>query len=87
MSIKFKNNYETFKSDFKKDTGLEYAKETVSEYLQCLNFRLNDHQVQMDLHLINQVDRLPDIIRLRIAEMISSHDTIKELLKKFDNLK
>jgi len=87
MSIKIKNNYKTFKSDFKKDTGLDYGKETVSQYLQYLNFRLNDQQVQMDLHLINQVDHLPDIIRLRIAEMISSHHTIKELLKKLDNLK
>ena len=87
MSIKIKNNYETFKSDFKKDTGLDYGKETVSQYLQYLNFRLNDHQVQIDLHLINQVDRLPETIRLRIAEMISSHDTINELLKKLGNLK
>ena len=87
MSIKIKNNYEAFKSDFKKDTSLDYSEKTVSEYLQYLNFRLNDHQMQMDLHLINQIDHLPDIIRRRIGEMITSHDTFKELLKKLDNLK
>jgi hypothetical protein len=87
MSINIKNNYETFKSGFKKDTGLNYSKETVSEYLQYLNFRINDQQTQMVLHLINQVDHLPNTVQLRISEMVSSNETIKELLKKIDKLK
>ena len=85
--MQIKNNYEIFKADFKKDTGLDYNKDTVSEYLQYLNFRLNEHQVQINLHLINKIEHLPDIIRLRLGEMLTSHETIKELLKKLDNLK
>lgn len=85
--MQIKNNYEIFKADFKKDTGLDYNKATVSEYLQYLNFRLNDHQVQINLHLINKIEHLPDIIRLRLGEMLTSHETIKELLKKLDKLK
>ena len=85
--MQIKNNYEIFKADFKKDTGLDYNKDTGSEYLQYLNFRLNDHHVQINLHLINKIEHLPDIIRLRLGEMLTSHETIKELLKKLDNLK
>ena len=85
--MQIKNNYEIFKADFKKDTGLDYNNDTVSEYLKYLNFRLNDHQVQINLHLINKIEHLPDIIRLRLGEMLTSHETIKELLKKLDNLK
>lgn len=87
MSINIKNNFETFKADFKKDTGLDFSKDTISIYLQYLNFRLNDHQFQTTLHLINRIDHLPDTIRLRIAEMISSHETVKDILKKLDNKK
>lgn len=82
-----KNNYETFKTDFKKDTGLDYNKDTVSEYLQYLNFRTSDNQMQILISISNELFNLPDIIRLRMGEMIASHDTFKSLLKKLDNLK
>ncbi|MCM4151938.1 hypothetical protein DHD05_10075 [Arenibacter sp. N53] len=85
MSIRIQNNYDAFKADFKKDTGLDYSKDTISEYLQYINFRQTDQQSQMNLHQINQLNQLPDTIRLRIAEMITSHETIKELLRKLDN--
>ncbi|WP_445956413.1 hypothetical protein [Yeosuana sp.] len=85
MSIRTQNNYEAFKSDFKKDTGLDYSKDTISEYLQYINFRQSDHQAQTNLYIINHINQLPDTIRLKIGEMITSHDTIKELLKKLGN--
>lgn len=85
MSIRIQNNYDVFKSDFKKDTGLDYSKDTISEYLQYINFRQTDQQSQMNSHQIYQIEQLPDTIRLKIAEMIKSHDTIQELLKKLGN--
>lgn len=86
--IEFKNNYTGFQDDFKKDTGLN-AKTNVETYIQYYNARINDMSYQLSWHglelLGNKLDFLPDTIRLRIAEMIREHDTIKEfkqLLKK-----
>jgi hypothetical protein len=80
------NNFEAFKNDFKKDTGLDVTKETMSTYVQYYNARCNDRSVQiltwLTDHLMLQFKILPNDIRLQIADMIRTHETIKELLKK-----
>lgn len=85
VTINYQNNYGKLKEDFKNDTGLD-ANKSIPEYIAYYNARMNDKQYQMDFQLaeifLNKIDQIPDIIRLRIAEMITSHPVIKELLKK-----
>jgi hypothetical protein len=79
------NNFLKLKDDFKADTGFEFNKENMSLYIQYFNARMNDKSYQtihtLTEKLINKIDFLPDQIRLRIAEMITTHPTIKQLLK------
>lgn len=85
MAFEIKNNFSAYKADFKKDTGLDVTKETMGLYLKYITARSTDYSFQV-LHglthqLLNKIDFLPDQIRLRIAEMITDHPTIKQLLK------
>ncbi|MEO6136467.1 MAG: hypothetical protein ABIP35_15010 [Ginsengibacter sp.] len=45
--IEFKNNYEIFFDDFKKDTGLD-AKRSIAEYIDYFNARINDMNYQLN---------------------------------------
>jgi hypothetical protein len=86
MAITISNKFLSFKTSFKEDTGLDFNKENMSLYIQYFNARCNDISCQviqgLTHQLINQIDFLPGKMRLEIAQMISSHDTIKELLRK-----
>lgn len=45
--IKFANNFDIFKEDFQKDTGLELTKENMTSYIQYVNARTIDHLLQL----------------------------------------
>ena len=55
-------------------------------YIQYFNARCNDISCQviqgLTHQLLNKLDFLPGQTRLEIAEMIRSHEVIKELLQK-----
>ncbi|MGG9970389.1 hypothetical protein ACQ33O_01240 [Ferruginibacter sp. SUN002] len=80
------NNFKNLKNDFKADTGLDVNSENMSTYIAYYNARINDMSYQtlklLNHQLINKIDHLPDMIRLRIAEMITDHPIIKQLTKK-----
>lgn len=82
--IKFLNNYDKFKEDFKKDTGLN-ASNDVTSYIAYYHARISDMEYQLNFQalnlILNKIDFLPDTIRLRIAEMIREHEVIKEVVK------
>ena len=84
-NITVKNNFHTFKEDFKKDTGLEFNKENMSIYLQYYSARMTDIGSQVLSGIANNLavdfKQLPSNIRLELADMIKTHDTIKQLLK------
>lgn len=83
-TVNTKNNYSAYKADFKTDTGLD-AKTHIAEYIAYYNARINDmayqHNFQLANYIINDLSHLPDTIRLRIAEMIRSHEVIKEAMQ------
>lgn len=65
-AIQRKNNFDSFKEDFKKDTGSDIGKETMHLYISYFNARMNDlaFQVISELphQLLNKLDVLPDEI-------------------------
>lgn len=76
--LTYKNNYNNFKEDFKKDTGLDPTKNVV-EYISYFNARMTDMNYQMHHQLaniyLNEIRFLPEKIALRTAE------SLKELIK------
>jgi hypothetical protein len=81
--ITINNNFEKFKEDFKKDTGLSYSEENLSLYLQYITARMTDNSAQIMFglthELLNKLDFLPKQVRLEIAEMIRDHEVIRKL--------
>ena len=75
MSFTPKNNYDSFKQDFKKDTALE-ADKHLAEYIAYYNARMTDMQYQLDHYManqwMNQFGILPTNIGLRVSEAIKS---------------
>ncbi len=49
-TINFKNNYDNFIDDFKKDTGLD-PKKNVAEYISYFNARISDMNYQLNWQL------------------------------------
>lgn len=68
-----KNNFETFKPDFKKDTGKD-ANQNIELYIQYYNARANDYAAQSLMFLVqdnsNHLSQLPDRIRASIYGML-----------------
>jgi len=62
--IEFKNNFRNFKTDFKKDTGLD-ADKNMDTYIQYVNARLADNNFQMNWHIMNELINLPDQIKFK----------------------
>lgn len=54
MAIQIQNNFNAFKDDFKRDTGMD-VKSNMAEYLQYANFRVNDQLMQISAHGFNKV--------------------------------
>jgi hypothetical protein len=85
MAITIKNNFSAFKSAFKTDTGLEYNQQNIGLYIQYYNARMNDEAAQVVTGLTNQIlndiNFLPNKMRLEFADMLRTHEVIKELLK------
>lgn len=52
--MQIKNNFNAFKDDFKKDTGMD-AKSNIAEYIQYANFRINDQLIQFSTQYFNSV--------------------------------
>ena len=82
--MRINNNYESYKSEFKKDTGLEYSNKTISEYLQYLNFRVSDQQNQLSHQTYNSIQHIPENVRIQISQMLLTHEKIKELMNLLD---
>ncbi|MGK2862613.1 MAG: hypothetical protein ACSLE0_11815 [Chitinophagaceae bacterium] len=76
--LTYKNNYNNFKEDFKKDTGLDPTK-NVTEYISYFNSRMTDMNYQMHKQLaniyLNEIGLLPDKIALATAQ------SLKELIR------
>ena len=72
--LELKSNFDTFKADFKKDTGKD-ANTNIDLYIQYYNGRINDYNMQISLkslsQMTNDINQLPSMIRLRIGEMIN----------------
>lgn len=86
MAIKLENKFLKLEDEFKTDTGLEFNKENMGLYIQYFNARCNDISCQvlqgLTTEVLNKIDHLPGQTRLEIAEMIRSHEVIKQLLQK-----
>lgn len=80
MATKIINNYDNFKTDFKKDTGLE-VKDNLELYIQYFNARSNDISSQilrvLTHDLVNEVKQQPDHLVLRMMEALRSNKVIK----------
>jgi hypothetical protein len=81
--IKISNRFKSLYDEFKTDTGL-VAKDNLEVYIPYFNARMNDVTNQIlqgfvELEL-NKIDFLPGQIRLQMAEMIRSHEVIKDLV-------
>jgi hypothetical protein len=79
-TLNYKNNYASFKEDFKNDTGLDATK-NVSEYINYFNARMSDMNYQLSHQManryLNEINFLPDKIALKIAESLG--ELIKNL--------
>ncbi len=54
MAYTIKNNFQAYKADFKKDTGLEFS-QNLNEYLAYYNARCSDTSMQLLSVLLNEV--------------------------------
>ncbi|MBR9831415.1 hypothetical protein GYB57_04650 [bacterium] len=80
--FKIKDNYQTYMSKFKSDTGLD-AKENPALYIEYYKAASLNSITQMLNDISQQIERLPDNTSLRFGEMLKNSHSIKELLRKF----
>ena len=79
-NINIKNNYGTYKIEFRTDTGLD-ADENVSEYINYFNARMADINQQLLIALTNKVDLMPDTVSSHFSQMFLTHETFIKLTK------
>ena len=86
MAITIENKFLTLKDEFKSDTGLEFNKENMEFYTQYFNARCSDITCQviygLASNLFNRLNEMPGQTRLEFADMLRTHEVIKDLLKK-----
>ncbi len=74
VTLNFKNNYDTFKEDFKKDTGFDAVKNP-TEYINYFNARMTDMNYQLNHQManvyLNEINFLPRNIALRMSESLN----------------
>ena len=84
--IKIESRFEIYKTEFKKDTGLDFNAANVELYIAYYNARCSDESTQVLIgltnKLLNELNFFPGKIRLEIAQMITEHHVIKQLLKQ-----
>jgi arginyl-tRNA synthetase len=56
--VQLVNNFAKFKPEFKIDTGLD-ADQNMSLYVQYVNARLADYNIQMSVHTMGEIIKLP----------------------------
>lgn len=56
MAIEIKNNFNSFKTSFKKDTGLE-ASDNMSLYIQYYQARVTDELLQHIFHRLGDIEK------------------------------
>ena len=83
--ITINNNFQKFKKNFTEDTGLN-ADQNMQLYIQYVTARCTDYTAQvvhgLTHELLNKLDFMPNKYRLEMADMLRTHEVIKELLKK-----
>ena len=68
MSRTLISNFDHFKNDFKKDTGLNVNKTTMGLYIQYYNARINDWHYQLDFETVSALLNLPRDIATAIKQ-------------------
>jgi hypothetical protein len=80
------NNFLNYKADFKKDTGHDFNKENMALYISYVSARTADAIYQLNFTIankvLNDIQQLPSRIRLELADMLRTHETIKSLLQR-----
>ncbi|MFP4024290.1 MAG: hypothetical protein ACLFVR_07155 [Thiohalospira sp.] len=68
MSLTIKNNYSSFKQDFRKDTGLDPEK-SIETYIAYYNARINDHNMQFNAAMLNEIANLPGRLSFELKQI------------------
>lgn len=58
MAYTINNNFNSFKEDFKKDTGIEFSKDNMALYIAYIQARSVDNQVQLLAALFQEISNL-----------------------------
>lgn len=66
-TINLKNNFENFKNDFKKDTGLDSAT-NMEAYISYVNFRISDYNMQVNMEIMNEISNLPQTLKFHLGQ-------------------
>ncbi|RIV51649.1 hypothetical protein D2V93_02220 [Flagellimonas taeanensis] len=61
MAKKIHNNFNAFEQDFKRDTGLD-KKTNIEAYINYVNARLNDQNMQLNHFIYGELINLPKAI-------------------------
>lgn len=64
-TIKIKNNFDTYKADFKKNTGLDWDK-NMEQYIAYYNARSADVSAQMSLYNHEVLNNLPNVLSVML---------------------
>ncbi|GAB4337593.1 MAG: hypothetical protein OHK0038_16030 [Flammeovirgaceae bacterium] len=68
--VQLVNNFAKFKPEFKIDTGLE-ADQNMSLYVQYVNARLADYNIQMAVHTMGEIIKLPNSLAASVKASLS----------------
>ncbi len=72
MLVTIKNNFETFKNDFKKDTKLD-ANSNMAIYVNYITARCADYSMQMSVAIYKELDLLPQYVANKLATLLKQH--------------
>ena len=61
MAKQIQNNFNAFEQDFRRDTGLE-KRGNIEAYINYVNARLNDQNMQLNHFIYSQLVNLPDLL-------------------------
>lgn len=67
MALTIKNNFNTFKQDFKKDTGLD-PDVNLETYIAYYNARINDYNMQTNAAMLNEIVNLPSRLSFELKQ-------------------
>jgi len=66
--IEIKNNFNSFKDDFLKDTGLN-AKDNIALYTQYVTARFEDKNHQLLWNILNEIANLPNELAFKLGKV------------------